>query len=308
MNLENYQPDFLKSLSSPKTVQVYKTYTSYYLYWLTELHGRPPVVSDITSASLRAYQEHRAAIGVIANTRRLEISCLRTFFRYLLELELISSLPFVRLPKAEPQHRTVPTDSEVFALRDACERFSNPSRAALCHLIVRLFMHTGIRRTELLSLNVSDLSTERKQIIVQCGKGGKSRRIPVCEELRDAYCAYLALRPAQPSTRLLLTSRGAMSDKCLTSLIDDLRARSEQKEKEYLQPHALRHWAACNWRRRGTPLEKIQEWLGHESLATTQTYLQGLGADIEDYAEFTSTKKRVQAEKPTTRHRHPVRR
>lgn len=290
-------PDWRLSLSSPKTARVYSVYARYFIAWVSELQSREAAPSDLSTPMLRAYQEHRRGLGIIANTRRLELSALVNLAKWLVDTDELSAVPYVRMPREEPQHRTVPTDTEVFALLDSTERFLNAKRCALAHFVLRLFVHTGIRRAELLSLTLSDISLEKRQLNVRNGKGNKQRFLPICNELAEAYCEYTLSLPSRDGTG---SAGGLLDNPALSGLFRELRVRSGQKTRTHLQPHGLRHWFACNTYKRmlergePDPMRKLALLLGHASTKTTEIYLQGLGVDIANCAEYTAI------EQPTT--------
>lgn len=301
-------PDWYASLRSQKTARVYATFARYFITWATELQSREAEPSDLSTPLLRAYQEHRKGIGVIANTRRLELSALVNLAKWLVDTDRLETVPYVRMPKEEPQHRTVPTDTEVFALLDASERFTNARRCALAHFVLRLLVHTGVRRAELLDLTLSDFSKEKRQVNVRNGKGSKQRYLPVCDELADAYCEYINTRVSHSSEALLMNGDYVLDSHALSLLFHELRARSGQKTKKYLQPHGLRHWFACNTYKNmieageRDAIRKMARLLGHASTKTTEIYLQGLGVDIASCAEYTGTTP-VQPAKPIPKER-----
>jgi integrase len=297
--LPDYKDALLADGKSIKTWGVYATYYNYFTIWACDVLQRESLPSDMTTPTLRAYLADRAALGVKANTINQEISALSTLCRWLIETDRLSEMPAFKRPRKEEHQRTVPTDTEVYALLDACERFPDKRRGTLARLIVRTFIHTGVRRTELRALTLADFSIERRQVYVRKGKGSKDRRLPICDELAEAHRLYIELRPRVETDALFVVGTLPVASVRLTSLFADLRALSKQGDKPYLQPHGLRHWFACNTYRNmlaageRDPLRKLQRLLGHVSVQTTERYLIGLGADVDECAAYTGTQRAV---------------
>lgn len=310
--LKRLLPEFKTTLNT-NTWGAYATYYNYFCAWACEVLQKEAEPSDLTTAILRSYLNDRAASGVKPNTLNHEISALSTLCKWLHHHDnaYLPTLPTFRRPKPEPHHRTVPTDTEVYALLDACERFTDPNKCALASLIVRILIHTGARRTEMRTLTLNDFNLERRQIQIRRGKGNKARILPVCEELADAYRKYLVTRPAATTDALFIVGSTPVGSARITSLFEDLRAMSKQGHKRYLQPHGLRHWFACNTYRNmieageRDPMRKLQRLLGHTSIQTTERYLIGLGVDIADCAAYTGTA-RATVSKPEQTRRHRV--
>ncbi|MEX0737433.1 MAG: tyrosine recombinase XerC [Bacteroidota bacterium] len=144
--------------------------------------------------------------------------------------------------------------------------------------IMELFYSTGIRRSELVNLRLTDLDLAGKTIKVT-GKGSKQRIIPLGSQAATALRNYLADRTEQVkrSVRrsvfdmLFLSDdgRAISADKVFTIVQRCIGAVSECQKKS---PHVLRHTFATHLLNRGADLRAVKELLGHESLSTTQVY------------------------------------
>lgn len=142
-------------------------------------------------------------------------------------------------------------------------------------VILSLFYGCGLRRSEGQYLELRDISFGKRQLQVREGKGGRSRLIPINAEIARSIKAYvLEVRPPLKKGEknyVLISNRGnRMSE-------GPLYRRLKKWEKLLglswsLTLHSLRHSIATHLLERGMELERIQEFLGHKSLCTTQLY------------------------------------
>lgn len=301
--IKDYLPKIKQSVIanglSPKTWTNYLTGIYSFNAWIANLLDRPAEPTDLTTPLCRAFMEHLSAKGVIANTRRLRATALLKVAKWFAAREIIAGVPVIELPRMEAQHRIVPTTAERDALMDACERFRRPEECALTALVLRILIHTGVRRGELMAILLTDVSIERNTIHIRRGKGGKERHVPICEELREALCRYLAIRPRTVVTRLLVQHGASVGERTITTLFRELRARAGLHEEMHLNPHGMRHLFAhttyTNMVEAGVPdpTRKLQKLLGHSSIQTTERYLQKLGIDIDECAAYTGTQRPI---------------
>ncbi len=204
------------------------------------------------------------------------LSSLRSFFHYLCREKLIDSDPMEEIdsPKLE---KTLPASlsyeqvERLFALPDTT-----------CHLglrdrcIMELFYSSGLRISELASLNRADFNAAHLQVRVM-GKGKKQRVVPITQTAAAWIQKYLADPERdsieEDSAAIFLNKWGK---RITTRSID-------RKFEEYLKasglsgkitPHTIRHTIATHWLEKGMDLKTIQTLLGHSSLATTTIYTQ----------------------------------
>ncbi|HVC81591.1 MAG TPA: site-specific tyrosine recombinase XerD [Chloroflexota bacterium] len=140
--------------------------------------------------------------------------------------------------------------------------------------MLELLYATGMRVSELVSLNRTDLNLEDD--VVQCrGKGNKQRQIPFGQKARVAVGAYIVdgrphLLAGRPGEALFLNHHGERLTRQGFWLIIKSYARRAGIEK--ITPHTLRHSFATHLLSNGADLRAVQELLGHSSIATTQVY------------------------------------
>lgn len=140
-------------------------------------------------------------------------------------------------------------------------------------LIIEILYVTGMRRAELINLNINDLNLSSKTIRVT-GKRNKQRIIPLIQSIVVKLQAYLTLREQiidSNGIELFVTQKGA---KLYPSLVYRIIKTyfSEVSSKVKRSPHMLRHSFATHLLDEGADLNAVKEILGHASLASTQVY------------------------------------
>jgi site-specific recombinase XerD len=152
--------------------------------------------------------------------------------------------------------------------------------------ILQCLWSCGVRRAELVGLDLTDVDLDGRQLRVVKGKGNKDRYVPMTPEAAAAMRAYLAVRP-NVSVPAFFVGRG---DRRLSAagVYKIVRTYMETAGiSEYASPHTWRHTVATLMRERGADLLFLKEFLGHESTATTEIYTklarERLRAEFDKY-------------------------
>jgi len=243
-----------------------------------------------------------------------KISTLRSFFKYLIREQVISSNPAksVSTPKVEKTLPTTLTVDEAFRLMESPqsipEKSSEVSKENRLRdrAILELLYSSGLRVSELVGLNLNQLDSDLGIARVM-GKGRKERIVPVGVKAIEALKAYLeergvsrGLRPggraSRRAMRLSEPAAGPEGDDpiFINSFGGRLTTRSVGRlVKKYtrhsgivrkVSPHSLRHTFATHLLDAGADIREIQEMLGHSSLSTTQRYTHvSMGKLMEVY-------------------------
>ena len=209
-------------------------------------------------------------------TVSLNLSALRTFYRYMLQLGKVERNPMQNVPSPK-RSKKLPSfikEDELNKLIDVCE-YEPGFSGIRDRLIIILLYSTGMRRAEILSLEDKDVMLG-EGIIKVTGKRNKQRLIPVGPSLCDEIARYQEARSAEfpegtEGTRFLVGDKGKdlRIDEIHRIVHDNLgRVTSQQKRS----PHVLRHSFATAMLNHGADLQAIQQLMGHESLETTQIY------------------------------------
>ena len=216
-----------------------------------------------------------------AKTVNLHLSVLSGFCKFLMKQGMLESNP-VRLVSRPKQEKRLPVFYREESMQDYFERTKGVLEYGkyedqLERMILSLLYGTGIRRSELISLNRDSVDYARRVLRVR-GKGDKMREIPLTPSLCDDILLYLqsvdSLKCADqaPEAPLLQTPRGGRLypvyvDRAVKAALGELGSISGRKS-----PHVLRHTLATELLDGGADLNSIKELLGHSSLAATQVY------------------------------------
>ena len=227
---------------------------------------------SIDSEHVRSYSASRFRSGVSPKSIQRNLSSLRSFFRYLIKEKKIKNNPAqnVRAPRAKTRlPENLDTDM-MMRLLDIKEIGFIPDRD---RAILELMYSSGLRLSELVNLNTTDIDLSDATVIVN-GKGNKQRIIPVGKFAIDAIKSWLKSRNNKiksDSKALFISIRG-----------ERLKARSIQSRLNYwakkqnlsvkVYPHMLRHSFATHLLESSQDLRGVQELLGHANISTTQIY------------------------------------
>ena len=272
--VHHYSADTLRTARRP--LQLFIT-------WAAE-HGltRP---TEVTKAILERYQHslyhYRTAqdrpLGIATQCQHL--SALRAFFTHLTQHNVLLYNPAaaLQLPRQEkrlPRHLLSVAEIErVLNTIDLTDPLGVRDRA-----ILETLYSTGMRRAELVHLQLNDLDIERGLVTIRCGKGKKDRVIPIgeralawIEKYGDAVRPTLVVPP--DAGWLFLGMQGeALSAKRLSQLAHDHIARAHLGKGGAC--HLFRHSMATLMLERGADVRYIQQILGHAHLSTTAIYTQ----------------------------------
>lgn len=274
-----HEESFLQHLAlerrlSPHTVAAYKDDLSRFLAFIKENQCLTSV-SDVRHLHVRAWAAAQMLEGQSARSVNRRLSCLNTYFRYLKKRGLIITDPMRKViaPKMGKRLPVFVQEPEMATLFESIE-FTADYSGQLDRLILEILYATGMRRSELVGLKVSDVDLGRMVFRV-LGKGGKERLAPFARYLASLIEIFLASRSdAFPGTHepwLFLNKKGRQIQPAAVYRVVrkylSLVTNAEQRS-----PHVLRHSFATHLSNRGADLNAIKELLGHSSLAATQVY------------------------------------
>ncbi|MDR0953473.1 MAG: tyrosine recombinase XerC [Elusimicrobiota bacterium] len=227
-------------------------------------------VKDFNIRSIRSYLAYENAKEVSRGTMLRKISALRSFAKFLTNRGLIAASPFSLFyaPKRDTLLPKFLTEEEASKLMEAeiSPRFATRNKALL-----ELLYSSGLRRSEILGLNVGDINFTEGYVKV-LGKGSKERLVPVSDIALEALSNYLSARASvNNASPLFLGSRNTrLSGEGLAQIVKKSAVKSHLARK--VTPHSLRHSFATHLLNNGCDLKSLQEMLGHKSLSATQVY------------------------------------
>ena len=232
----------------------------------------------IDQTTIRAFLAflYRKKIKKVTISRK--ISSLRAFFKYLLREGRVKNNPaeMIQAPKVEKYLPTFLSVDEAFSLAGA--EFKDDVFGLRDKATIELFYSSGIRVSELTGLNVDDIDWNSGLVKIR-GKGKKERIIPIGGPALEALKNYVQKRDKllkknltnDINTPLFLNKSGTrITTRSVGRLLDKYVLLSGINKK--IGPHVLRHTFATHLMDGGADLRIIQEFLGHESLSTTQKY------------------------------------
>ncbi len=214
-----------------------------------------------------AYSER----GISSAARARKLSAIKSFYKYLtirtkqLTENPVADLEYPKLRKSLPKYLTL--DQSASLLKAAAGE--NQKRD---YAILMLFLNCGIRRSELVSLNITDVYEDRIRVI---GKGNKERFVYFGAPCRQALDNYLIERNKKvlSDNRALFGSRD--NNRISVSAVHRLVKKYlllAGLDTDNFSAHKLRHTAATMMLSGGVDVKTVQEVLGHENLNTTQIY------------------------------------
>lgn len=208
---------------------------------------------------------------------QLMAAALRSFLRFLFlrgetASDLALAVPTVRRWRLSSIPRHLP-EADVERLLRACDGSSATGRRD--HAILLLLARLGLRASEVLALELDDLSWRAGEILVR-GKGGFRDRLPLLPEVGEALALYLRRdRPASSSRRVFLRAhaphRGLAHPSSVSTIVARALARA-RLASPMRGAHLLRHSLATGLLRRGASLAEIAQVLRHRSAQTTEIY------------------------------------
>jgi integrase/recombinase XerD len=212
-------------------------------------------------------------------------SALRRFYGFLVDDGLRADDPSHALPKPSA-HRGLPkilSHADMDALFAAIDRRiaddDGSAQGLRLSALVELLYGSGLRATELVSLDVRSISGDRPFAILK-GKGDKERMVPVSDRARAAVGRWMAVRPAG-SHWLFPSGKSFLSRVRLFQMLKTLAAEAGIPP-ERLSPHVLRHAFATHLLEGGADLRALQMMLGHSDIATTEIYTHVDGKRLVD--------------------------
>lgn len=235
-----------------------------------------------TRDDLQAYIVQRMAEGLSARATQRKVFALRTFYRLLVDEELVTDNPTrgVPLPKAQqtlPKCLSASDVEKVVRWMDT----ANDVHGQLCPLRDKAIMLTlfasGLRASELIHVKMADLDLQNGFVKVWNGKGGKDGIVPLSPPAIEALTTYIReVRakhdPDQQCPYLFLSyfHKGPISRQ---ALFQRLRAIGRQALGKDVSPHQFRHACATALLKGGADIRDVQAILRHSDIDTTQIYL-----------------------------------
>lgn len=236
------------------------------------------LMEEVDSIVIRNFLSEELSNGISKRSCKRRLSALRGFYKFLVKEKYIQKNPFdyIQSPRTETKYPVALTRGQIELIFKENQQRTDDLMLRDQAILETLY-YTGIRASELVSLNVQSISLSQR-IIHVIGKGNKERVVPFsiqCKKTIENYLnncrPKLIARTTKPSPALFLNNNGnRLTTRGLEFILDDI----EEKTGSFvgLHPHLLRHSFATHLLENGADLRTIQEILGHESINTTQVY------------------------------------
>jgi len=259
--------------ASPYTVRNYTTDLLDFFQFLRD--KEIDSLKEVDRHTLRDYLSQLMEKGFVKASIARKLSAIRSFYRYLLREEIISTSPVATTssPKLDKRLPSFLTIEEINRLLEAPDLSTPQGRRD--RALLELLYASGLRVSELVSLNLEQVNLDTNEIRVW-GKGSKERVVLIGKPAARALTAYLTqgrpeLLGKKGSNALLLNRYGKrLMERRVQRILEKYANIAGIGKRVY--PHMLRHTFATHLLDGGADLRVVQELLGHASLSSTQIY------------------------------------
>ena len=303
-NISKKIDEFLDYLSvekgcSPLTIRNYRHYLNRLLEWLITNHKHTDIKS-INQDIVHDFRAYLAKLGLSKKTQGYHAIALRSFLKWLIRNDYQVMAPDkIELPKIPDRQIKFLNGEQVDRLLNAPTIGSDKQSLSLRLMslrdkaILEVLFSTGLRVSELTSLNIEKIDFDRREFGIT-GKGGRARVVFLSSRSSDYLKRYLNERkdhfkplfirhkgkiyPTVEDEKMRLTPRS----------IERLLKKYVRKVKLPIEatPHTIRHSFASDLLNAGADLRSIQEMLGHKNISTTQIYTHVTNKQLHDIHEI----------------------
>lgn len=272
--------------ASPHTIASYRDAFRLLLRFAAQRLRKPPSalrIEDLDAPFIGAFLEHlEQARRNRARTRNTRLAALHSFFRYVALSEPAHALHCQRI-LAMPNKRY---DRQPIAFLERAEidaLLAAPDPATWSgrrdRTLLSVAIQTGLRVSELIGLRWQQVTVGTAAHVRCEGKGRKQRATPLRRDAAAMLAAWLREQSGQPQAPVFPSTRGTplsrdAVERLLAKHVATAQAHCPSLQRKNISAHTLRHTAAMELLQHGVDRTVIALWLGHESVETTQMYLQ----------------------------------
>lgn len=226
------------------------------------------LIDQVATTDIDEFKQRLKNLRYTSKSISRKLNSIKSFFRHLNEQNVITTNPaeVVSHPKYDLIPPRVLSKVEYRALRDAARG------DARMYAIVELLLQTGMRISELASLELHDLDLDRNVISVKADNDSEFRRIPLNIAAKNAVQEYLRIRPRAKEKTLFLTKT------CRPFLVRNIRTAIDRYFRlagiSDAKVNDLRHTFIVEQLKAGTPLVYVSQLVGHKRITTTEKYLK----------------------------------
>ncbi len=241
-------------------------------------------LSFLSRDRIRNQRSHQSEYGLSATSRARKIATIRSFYKYLtvkaklLAVNPVQDLDSPKVPKSLPRYLSLEESRRLLSAIDG----KNKERD---YCIICIFLNCGLRISEIVGLNLSDIRSDHLRVI---GKGNKERVVYLNESTAQAINDYLLVRVSietnDKNAMFLSNRRCRISREAVHSMVKNSLLKAGLDAEKY-SSHKLRHTAATLMLQNGVDVRTLQELLGHDHLNTTQIYTHVDNTELRIAAE-----------------------
>ncbi|KAB7671197.1 tyrosine-type recombinase/integrase [Bacillus sp. B1-b2] len=268
------------------TIDNYLRDIYFFLEYITRKNETRVDLNDVKKIQLTMFMnELKTKRSNASTTRNRRLTAVRSFFKCLVDYELVAKNPAIDLESAKEQKGKLPSYLEKEELKSffsMIEKVSQKQHQRRNKVILGLMAFAGLRVMEIHALNLTSIHTQQKGIYV-IGKGNKARYIPLPSKLINEIHLYIKEDRILPmkgqEDAIFISRRGKRISRRRIQEITERICSQVDEEYPHLQwkakgisSHKLRHTFATHLVRDGRDIRTVQELLGHTNLNTTQKY------------------------------------
>jgi len=259
---------------SLNTLQSYRRDIEQYMSYLREINLNN--ITNTNKTTIIAYLLHLQKKGRATSTISRNLASIRSFYQYITKNKIVDKDPTLELesPKVEKKLPQILSTQEVELLLEQpkCTDLKGYRDKAMLELLYA----TGIRVTELISLDITDINLEMG--FIKCNKGSRERMIPIGSIAAKALQEYITkargflIQNNEEKALFVNINGGRLTRQGFWKIIKQYK--NQAKINKDITPHTLRHSFAAHLLENGADLRSIQEMLGHSDISSTQIYAQ----------------------------------
>lgn len=254
--------------SSPKTLLAYENDLCQFSDFLSLNDVED--FNEVNHNQVRLWMAELMEKGVTPRSVQRKISTLKSLYSFLRRTENVINNPLLKIqsPKAAKKLPVFVDESKLDEVVFSDDLFTGKN-ALMDRLIFEMLYQTGIRRAELIQLQIKDVDLTTSQLKV-LGKRNKQRIVPITDNLASLISEFYNQKEIS-SDLLFSNSKGkSLNEKYVYSLVNKTLQKLTSLQKR--SPHVLRHSFATHLLNNGADINAVKELLGHANLSATQIY------------------------------------
>jgi len=277
--MENLVKAFIQYLRDEKklsqnTLMSYQRDIEQYIMFLQEMNVKNIQQSNKTTIS--TYMKYQNSQGRAITTISRSLASIRAFYRFQISHDFMKGNPTIGVesPKVEKKIPQILSVEEVEILLNQPKKMG--LKGVRDRAMLELLYSTGIRVSELISLDVSDLDLQNYSL--RCRNSNRERTIPISKKCIDVMKEYLEkvrpfmLKSKNEQALFVNTNGNRLTRQGFWKIVKYYTSKANINKD--ITPHTLRHSFAAHLVQRGQNLKDVQMMLGHSDISSTQVYLQ----------------------------------